>query len=113
MRLTVFKDGQYLERVTLLALSQLQQDKQTGELDYVPASGWEVGEYDFRAELLQDGASIQQTPLQHVTVTAESITSAVSWKTLGVLIGSILTAGLVLIGIMLYLRRNMLRDYWK
>jgi hypothetical protein len=111
--MTVFRDGQFMEQVPLLTLSQLQKDDKTGELDYIPTAGWQIGEYTFRAELYQGENLTQDTSSQHLTVTSESTTAVVSWKTMGIIIGSVLVLGVIILTLVLYFRRDMLRDYWK
>jgi hypothetical protein len=111
--LAVFFNGQDYDRVPLLSPEQLQSDGQTGELDYIPASGWEIGEYDFQAKLYKNDIPAQDYTTQRFTVSAESITTTVSWKTLGILICSILAAGVIIMVTVLYFRRNTLSDYWK
>jgi hypothetical protein len=113
LMLTVFRDGGFLEQVPLFTLSQLQADGKTGELSYVPSVGWELGQYTFRAELYQGENLIQDTPLQHLTVTPAGTTAVVSWKTLGIIIGAALAVGAIILTLVLYYRRDMLRDYWK
>ena len=111
--LAVSFNGRDYDRVPLLSPAQLQSDGQTGELDYIPISGWEIGEYDFQAKLYKNDVPAQDYSSQHLTVTPESITTTVSWKTLGILICSILAAGVIIMFTVLYFRRNTLRDYWK
>jgi hypothetical protein len=113
LMMTVFHDGQFLEQVPLLTLSERQADGQTGELSYVPPAGWETGEYAFRAELFDGDRLVQDTPLRKLTVTPEATTTVVSWKTLGIIIGAALAMGSLIVTLVLYYRRNMLRDYWK
>jgi hypothetical protein len=113
LMLTVFRDSQFLEQVPLLTLSELQADGQTGELSYVPPTGWETGEYAFRAELYDGDSLIQDTPLRGLTITPEATARVVSWKTLGIIIGSVLALGSIILTLVLYYRRDMLRDYWK
>jgi hypothetical protein len=113
LMLTVFRDGEFMEQVPLLTLSQLQADGKTGELDYVPANGWKIGEYTFRAELYQEETLIHDTSFERITATSESTTAVVSWKTMGIIIGSVLFLGAIILVIVLYFRRDTLSDYWK
>ena len=111
--LTVLFNGQLLEQIPLLAAEQLQADGMTGEMNYLPALGWEAGEYAFQVELFEGENLSQVLPLQRINVTPEMLSRVVSWKTLGIIIGSALALGLMIIGLVLYFRRDTLRDYWK
>jgi len=110
--LTVSRDSLILEQVPLLTLSQEGADSKTGQLNYVPSSSWETGEYSFKAELYQGDSLIQDMPLSTLSVTPESISAVVSWKILGITIGSVLLLGILVVTLVLYRRRNTLRDYW-
>jgi VCBS repeat-containing protein len=113
LMLTVFHDDQFLEQIPLLDLGELQEDGKTGAISYVPPTGWETGEYSFRAELYDGDSLVQDTPLRKLTVTPESTAAVVSWKTLGIIIGASLALGLVIVTLVLYFRRDMMRDYLK
>jgi hypothetical protein len=113
LMLTVFHDNRFLEQVPLLTLSKLQADGQTGEFSYVPATEWKTGEYAFRAELYDGESLVQDTPLRKLTVTPGSATMVVSWKTLGIIVGGALALGVIVVALVLYFRRDMLRDYWR
>jgi hypothetical protein len=111
--LKVFQEESLLEEIPLLKLSQIQPDGKTGEVYYVPPEGWQLGTYSFQAELYgTEGESlIQVTQLEHINVTPEAITQAVSWQTLGILIGAAFIAILVTVGLIIYRKRDMLRNY--
>ncbi len=110
--LKVYHEGSLLPEVKLLKLSQLQPDGKTGELGYVPPEGWNLGKYGFVAELCEPGgALIQSTPPEYINVTTEAITKAVSWKTLGVLVAAALIPVAILVGIIIYRRRHLLRVF--
>jgi hypothetical protein len=113
LMMTVFHNNQLLEQVPLFTLSELQADGQTGELSYVPPTGWETGEYAFRAELYDGDSLVQDTPLRKLTVAPASTTTVVSWKILGIIIGGALAVGTIIVTLVLYYRRDMLRDYWR
>lgn len=51
------------------------------------------------------------TQQEHVNVTPEAITRAVSWKILGVLIGAAFIAILAIVGLIIYRKRDTLRGY--
>jgi hypothetical protein len=109
LMLTVFHDGQLLEQVLLLP----QSDASAGELTYVPSTGWESGEYAFRTELYEGESLIQDSPWQALSVTPEAAAAVVSWKTLGIIIGSALVMGSIIVALVLYYRRDTMRDYWR
>jgi hypothetical protein len=111
LTLKVFLDGQPLETIPLLTLSQLQSDGRTGDLGYIPSSGWQAGSYSFQAELNSGESPVQSTEPQQLTVTPEAITRVVSWMTLGMVIGATLAVTAAVVLIVLYRRRFMLRDY--
>ena len=111
MMLKVFLDGELMEAIPLLSLSQQQTDGETGSLGYIPSEGWRTGIYSFQAELYEDESSIQNTEQQQFTVTPESITQAVSWKTLGMIICATLIVIAAMIVLIVYRRRDMLRGY--
>jgi hypothetical protein len=113
LMMTVFHDSQFLEQIPLFTMCERQQDGRSGKLSYTPPEGWQPGEYAFRAELFNGEELIQDTPLRRLSVTPESAASVVSWKTLGIIIGSALVLGSLILTLVLYYRRDMLRDYWK
>jgi VCBS repeat-containing protein len=109
LTLVVYHDGELLERVPLLTLSQLLFDGKTGLLHYIPSTGWETGEYSFHAELYEGGKLIQETPLEKVRITPEVITKKVSWWSLGAVISVASTLILLIIAIIIYRKREMLK----
>jgi hypothetical protein len=113
LMMTVFHDSQFLEQIPLFTMCERQQDGRTGNLSYIPPGGWQSGEYAFRAELFNGEELIQDSPLRKLSLTPESAASVISWKTLGIIIGSALALGSIILTLVLYYRRDMLRDYWK
>ena len=111
--LKVFQEETLLGLIQLLKLSQLQPDGKTGEVDYIPSQGWQIGTYSFQAELYgtEGEGLIQITQQEHINVTPEAITQAVSWKTLGILVGAAFIAILAIVGLIIYRKRDMLRGY--
>ena len=111
LRLNVFLEEVFLEEIPLLTLSQLQPDGNTGEVYYVPLQGWQVGTYNFQAELYgtEGEGLIHSTQQEHIVVPPEAITQVVSWKTLGILIGAVFFSILVITGLIIYSKRDMLR----
>jgi hypothetical protein len=107
--MTVFYDGEMLEQVPLFTLSQVKEDGITGELNYTPTGGWKTGEYTFQAGLYNGEELIQESLLHDFNVTSEATGKVFSWWTLGAVIGiaSVLIA--VLLAMIVYRRRDMLK----
>jgi len=110
--LKVFLEEELLEIIPLLESSQIQPDGNTGEVSYVPSQGWRAGAYSFQAELYETEGEglLQVTQLEHINVTPETVTPAVSWKVLGTIIGAAFAAILAIVGLILYRRREMWQD---
>jgi hypothetical protein len=106
-------DGEPLEEISPLSLGQLQTDEYQSSLIYVPTLGWEAGTYSLMADLSDGDLSIQSTEPGSLTVTPESITAVVSWKILGIIIGSTMVIISSIVVLILYRRRQMLRDYFE
>jgi hypothetical protein len=111
LTLKVFFEGELLEERSLLSTSQLAPDENTVSVGYIPSLGWKTGLYSFQAALSEGGSFIQSTEQYQFTVTPESITRVVSWKTLGMVVGATLIMITALVAVILYRRREMLRDY--
>jgi hypothetical protein len=109
--LKVFRDGEIWEEIPLITLDQLQPGDESGHLSYVPVEGWDVGTYIFEAELQEQNGAIHSIEFEKFTLIEESITRAVSWGSLGVIIGGTLVVLLAVLGIVIYRRREMLRGY--
>jgi len=111
--LKVFQEETLAGLIELLKLSQLQPDGKTGEVYYIPSQGWQVGTYSFQAELYgtEGEGLIQLTQQEHINVTPEIVTQAISWKILGILIGATFIVILAVVGLILYRKRDMLRGY--
>ncbi len=108
--LTVLFNNELLEQIPLLTFSQLQPDGKTGQLNYIPSTGWEIGEYSFRVELYNGEIFVQDTPLEKVIVTPESITKNVSWWTLGAVIGVAMILIIAFLAVMIYRKRDILEE---
>ena len=65
------------------------------------------------AELVNGDTPVQTLEQTQLIVTPDIITSVVSWKTLGVAIGSMLAVVSLTVVLILYRRRQMLRDYFE
>ena len=111
LMLKVSLNGEFLETIPLLTLSQLQPDGRTGSLGYIPSSGWTTGQYTLQAELNEGESSVQSTQPEQFIVTPEAITKVVSWKTLGIIIGATLLVIAAVVTLVVYRRRDMLRGY--
>jgi len=107
--MTVYHNGQALEQVPLFTLSQLKEDGRSGELRYIPSAGWEAGEYVFQAQLYDGENLIQESLLHNLLVTPEAATKVFSWWTLGAVIGIATVLMIVLLVMIVYRRRDMLR----
>ena len=109
--LVVTLDGAPLREVTLLSLALAGTQPVAGNMDYVPQSGWSDGTYTFRAELRTDDGSTVMSSERIVSVTPEAAVDVVSWWTLGMIIGGMLFATLLVVMLVLHRRRDMLRDW--
>lgn len=109
LSLKVLFEDELLETVPLLTLSQLQSDGKTGELSYIPSAGWLIGNYSFQAELYEGESLVQEIPSPQLTVTPEAITRAVSWWILGATVGAATFSIAIVIALVVYRRRDMLR----
>ena len=107
--LNVFLDNRLIDQISLLNVSQLQDDG-TGVLDFVPQDGWDAGEYSFSVELYS-GDDLVQNTMRQLSVSPALSADVVSWKTMGIIIGIAVGIGLIIVGIVLYYRRDMLRGY--
>ena len=108
--MTVLHNGELLERIPLLTLEQPINNGKNGELNYIPSAGWIAGEYTFQVELY-DGEDILQETLSHsLVVTPEAVTKVVSLWTLGTVIGIITILIIVMMTVIVYRRRDMLRN---
>jgi hypothetical protein len=108
--LKVFYEGEPLEEIPLLTLTQLQPDGYAGSLEYVPSDGWKAGLYFFQAELYEGENSVWGTELQELTVTPQDVATVVSWKILGIIIGIVLIVTVILLAAVVIRRREMLRS---
>jgi len=109
--LRVYFDGKLWDEVQLLTLSDLQANGDIGNFNYIPEQGWNNGTYIFQAELRKDDGLVQSSHLEKFTLIPESVTAAVSWGSLGVIIGITLLVVTAVVVIVLYHRRETLRGY--
>jgi hypothetical protein len=111
LTLKVFRDGEIWEEITLITLNHLEPGEDSGYLSYVPSAGWDIGTYIFEVELQEESGAIHSIQFEKFTLIEESITKAVSWGSLGFIIGGTLVVLLTVLGIIIYRRREMLRGY--
>jgi hypothetical protein len=83
----------------------------TGSLSYIPSQGWHDGTYNFQAELREDGEITQSTQPEKFILIQDSTAAVVSWQTLGVIIGIMVVMIALVLALVLYRRRDMLRSY--
>lgn len=108
--LKVSRDGQALEEVSLLSLSQLTLGDISGSRDYIPPGGWESGIYTFQAELYA-GGKLYTTSLEEELDTglAPPAALAVSWAVLAMIIGGVVVIIGVVVAVILLRRRRVFR----
>ena len=109
LTLKVFHNGEVWEEIPLITLNDLEDA--TGSISYKPGPGWEVGTYIFEAELKEQSGVVHSIQFEKFTLIEESITRAVSWGSLGIIIGGTLIVLLTVLAIVIYRRREMLRGY--
>ena len=105
--LKVSLDGEALEEVSLLSLSQLTLGDISGSRDYIPPGGWEGGTYTFQAELYVEG-KLYTTSLEEELDTglAPPAALAVSWAVLAMIIGGVVVIIGVVVAVILRRRRR-------
>jgi hypothetical protein len=100
-----------LEEKSLVTLSELEGNEISGYIEYEPSDGWNIGTYIFEAELKEPNGVVHSIQFEKFTLIEESITKAVSWGSLGIIIGGTLIVLCAVLAIVLYRRREMLRGY--
>jgi hypothetical protein len=108
--LKVFYNDELVETIPLLILDQLQLDGRAGEFSYIPSVGWMAGNYTFKAELYDGENLVQETSSPRLVVTPEVITKTISWWILGAVIGVALCLISIVVALVIYHRRDMLKD---
>jgi hypothetical protein len=109
----VLYNGELLEQVSLFNAGQLAEDGKTGEFTYVPSAGWEAGEYIFQLELYDGGNILKDTLSHSLFVTPEMVTQSFSLWQLGAIIGITIILIIIVLAIILYCKRDMLRNRTK
>ena len=107
--LKVSHNGEAVEEVSLLSLSQLTLGDISGSRDYIPPQGWKSGTYTFQTELYVGGKLYTTSLEEKLEVTAPSAVPMVSWAVLGRIIGGVLIIIAVIVSIILIRRRRALR----
>jgi hypothetical protein len=110
LMMTVLYDGELLEEIPLFSLGQLMADGKTGELNYIPSAGWMAGEYTFQVELYDGDNILQDILLHNLVVTPEAVIKVVSLWKLGAVIGIATFLIIILLSIIVYRRRDMLKN---
>jgi hypothetical protein len=110
LMMTVLHNGELLEQIPLFTMGQLMDDGKTGELNYIPSAGWIAGEYTFQVELYDDDNILQDTLSHSLVVTPEAIIKVVSLWKLGAAIGITIILNIVLLAVIVYRRRDMLKN---
>ena len=109
--LTVFHNSEVLEEKSLVTLNELEGNEISGSIEYKPEDGWDTGTYIFEAELKEPSGIVHSIQFEKFTLIEESITKAVSWGSLGIIIGGTLVVLCAVLAIVIYRRREMLRGY--
>ncbi len=97
--LKVSLNGEALEEVSLLSLSQLDLGDISGTWDYTPPQGWEDGIYTFQAELYVGGKFYATTLEEQLEVAAPTAVTAPFNLLLIISIG----AGVIIVGMAILL----------
>jgi hypothetical protein len=108
--LKISYEGELLEEIRLVSLTQLQSEEYSGSFTYIPTAGWKAGIYSFQAELYEGENSIQSTEQQQFTVTSQDISTLFAWSTLAKIIGATLIVTVGILAVVLVRRRDMLRS---
>ena len=105
--LKVSHNGETLEEVPMLSLSQLTLGDISGSRDYIPPQGWQSGTYTFQAELHVGGKLYSTTLEEKLEVT---IPPVVSLAVLSGIIGAALIVIAAVVSLILVRRRRALKS---
>ena len=109
--LKVSLDGEPLEEVPLLSLSQLSLGGTSGNWEYTPPQGWEgSGTYSFNLELLVGGELYTTSLEEELEVVAPTAGTAPFSLPLMVVLGGITGAVLIIFAVMLVRKRRASGD---
>jgi len=106
--LNVKLDSQLVDTIVLISDSGLEPGVTSGNLDYYPSEGWQIGTYTFYLELYEDGNFAYGTVGHNLDVTAEQATSSVNWSVLAIIIGITLLVSTIAVFFVVRFRRRML-----
>ncbi len=94
--LKVSLDGEALEEILLLSLSELSLGDIGGSWEYTPHQGWEGGTYAFQGELYVGGKLYATSLPEELEVTAPSA-AVVNWPLIGGIIGGVVVVALIVV----------------
>ena len=97
--LKVSLDGEPVEEISLITLGSLNTGRTGGRYNYVPAKGWESGEYGFEIELYAGDKLYTRTLVQKLTVELPSPVNYVQ-------VGGIVAAIVIVAGAVYYAARK-------
>ena len=100
-----------MEEIEPVNLNGQEGNNVSGQISYVPSTNWDIGTYIFEAELKENSGIVHSIQFEKFTLIEESLTRAVSWGSLGIIIGGTLVVLLTVLAIVIYHRREMLRGY--
>ena len=104
--LKVSLDGEALEEIPLLSLSELSLGDIGGSWEYTPPQGWEGGTYTFQAELYVGGKLYTTSLPEELEITAPTAVTVPFNLPLMVVLGGITGAVLIIIAVRLVRRRR-------
>jgi len=97
-----------LEEFSYLLNDRINPDN-TVNVNYMPSSGWEAGTYTYQADLYRSDGTLYDNTRYDFEVTPDVVTTVVSWNILGWIIGASLLVISVVLALVIYKRRDMLR----
>ena len=100
--LKVSLDGEALEEIPLLSLSELSLGDIGGSWEYTPPQGWEGGTYTFQGELYAGGKLYATSLAEELEVTAPT-GAVVNWPLIGGIIAAVV---IVAAGVVFLVRRR-------
>ena len=71
--LRVYLDGELVEEITLMTVGRLEMGRTGGSASYVPADGWQEGNYTFKIDLNVEGDFYIESSVQELTVAPEDV----------------------------------------
>jgi len=101
--LQVTLDGQPLEQVSLISVPRLDLGRTGGSASYVPAAGWQPGNYAFKLDLYVEGEFYIESAGQELSVVAPLPARPTFWWFVGGVVVAIVATAAALI---IWLRRR-------